>query len=325
MPAVSYEVLDYGQLDGWRDDNFDRALQVFVDTVDLIAAPGWQGLLELARQAENARDFFESAFTPVLMSDGGQAHFTGYYEPELGASPVQDGAFQFPIYAVPPELDGNTPFLSRAQIERDGALAGRDLEIAWLDSAVERYFLQVQGSGRLRLTDGSVMRVGFAAKNGHPYTSLGKRLIQAGVFAAQEITADAIRLWASDNPGIAQTLMWQNASYVFFKQITDIQPQDGPLGTMQRPITAGRSIAVDDQVIPLGAPIWVETDGADPIRRLMIAQDTGSAIKGAQRADLFIGTGAAAGKVAGAINDTGRMVVLWPKEALQHLQGTAYA
>ena len=302
MAAPTYTRLTFDDLTDWAADDHQAALDVFRMTIDpqLSVVPG------------DARIFFETHFDPVLIEDGKPMLFTGYFEPELTGSRVQDGPYQYPIYAVPDDLNPDTPYHTRREIEQD-ALADRGLEIAWLTDPVDRFFLQVQGSGRIRLPDGGMMRVGFGAKNGHPYTSIGKVLIGRGVFTPDAVSAAAIRDWEHANGDAGRALLWENESYVFFRELTDVPTDQGPLGAMGRSITAGRTIAVDPAFTSLGAPVWIEKAGANPINRLMVAQDTGSAIKGAQRADIFFGTGDAAGAAAGSVNDGGRMVVLMPK------------
>jgi membrane-bound lytic murein transglycosylase A len=162
------------------------------------------------------------------------------------------------------------------------------------------------------MTDGRIVRLGYGAANRRPYSSVGQELVTRGVYEPHEVSADVIRSWVRRNPDAGRELLWTNQSYVFFREIGDVPLAKGPLGAMNRSVTAGRSVAVDPSIVPLGAPVWLEKDGADPMRRLMVAQDTGSAIKGAQRADIFYGTGRRAGLEAGRIRDGGRMVVLLP-------------
>jgi membrane-bound lytic murein transglycosylase A len=186
------------------------------------------------------------------------------------------------------------------------------LEIAWVDDPVELFFLQIQGSGRIRLPDGAVIRVGYGGANGHPYRSIGTELVRLGVYEAHQVSAEVIKNWVRRNPEAGEALLNHNPSYVFFRRVDQVPPERGPLGAMNRSVTAGRTIAVDPVHVPLGAPVWIEKEGHGPIRRLMVAQDTGSAIKGPQRADIFFGTGADAGRAAGRLRDPGRMVVLMP-------------
>jgi membrane-bound lytic murein transglycosylase A len=269
--------------------------------------PDWRTLCALAAEGPEARTFFELFFRPVLITDGADMLFTGYYEPQLRGSLTPDDVFRYPLYALPPDQSA----YSRAEIE-DGALVGQGLEIAWVDDPVDLFFLQVQGSGRISLPDGRVIRVGYAGANGLPYTSIGQELVRRGVYTADQVSAEVIRNWARRNPDEGRDLMRMNESYVFFREVSEVPADQGPLGAMNRSVTAMRTIAVDPAFVPLGAPVWIEKDGAEPLRRLMVAQDTGSAIKGAQRADIFFGTGLAAGIRAGRIKDGGRMIALLP-------------
>jgi membrane-bound lytic murein transglycosylase A len=310
------QVLTFDDLDGWYEDDHRAALGVFRDTCTLLKGAEWGPLCKLAADAgdsaDEARSFFEMLFRPVLIGEP-PALFTGYYEPELDGSLHRTGTYRYPIYRRPPELRDGVQFLSRAQIDA-GALAGRGLEIAWLDDPVEVYFLQIQGSGRIRLPDGKVVRVGYAGRNGHSYRSIGQELIRRGTHSMAQLSAQAIKRWVRANPAAGAQLLNTNPSYVFFRKLKDLPPEKGPIGAMGRSITGMRSIAVDPAFYPLGAPVWVEKDGAAPLRRLMVAQDTGGAIKGAQRADVFFGTGRQAGEDAGTVKDRGRMLVLLPIE-----------
>jgi membrane-bound lytic murein transglycosylase A len=311
-PPEPVQILTFAELDGWADDDHAAALAVFRETCPLLPAPDWPPLCALAANVQDARNFFELFFRPVLVGGDRPALFTGYYEPELEGSPVRTPLFTHPIYRPPPELPDSATWLTRAEIESGNQLAGRGLELAWLRDPVDVFFLQVQGSGRIRLTDGRLLRVGYAGRNGHPYRSVGAELVRRGVFAAHQVSAAVIRAWVRNNPGDGRDLLHHNPSYIFFRAVDGVTPARGPIGAMGRSVTAGRTLAVDPAHTPLGAPVWVEKEGADPVRRLMVAQDTGGAIRGAQRADIFYGTGAAAGAAAGAVRDGGRMMVLLP-------------
>jgi len=309
--AREISLLPFDALDGWAEDDHGIALEVFRSTCMDFDEPDWRTLCALAADAADARAFFELFFTPVLIRDGAEPLFTGYFEPELRAAEEPDEIFRYPVYRVPPEL-GDVPWLTRRDIEETGILADRGLEIGWVSDPVELFFLQIQGSGRLRMPDGRVVRLGYGGANGWPYSSIGQELVKRGIYEPHQVSADVIRSWVRRNPDAGRDLLWTNQSYVFFREIGDVPLAKGPLGAMNRSITAGRSVAVDPSIVPLGAPVWLEKDGADPMRRLMVAQDTGSAIKGAQRADIFYGTGRRAGLEAGRIRDGGRMVVLLP-------------
>lgn len=313
VPAHA-QVLGFESLDGWADDDHQAALSTFLATCDAIKGPDWQSLCAVAKDstasAASARAFFELFFLPVQIGDP-PALFTGYYEPELAGSPVRTPRFATPIYRRPPELVDGQVFHSRAVIE-GGALRGRGLEIAWLDDPVEAFFLQIQGSGRIVMPDGTVLRVGYAGRNGHAYQSVGQEMVRQGLRTIDQVSAQDIKAYVRANPAAGAAMLNINPSYVFFRALETLPADHGPIGAMGRSITPMRSIAVDPAFTLLGAPVWVEKDGASPIRRLMIAQDTGGAIKGAQRADIYFGTGVDAGEVAGVTKDGGRMVVLLP-------------
>lgn len=310
---ASAQMLDFENLDGWAGDNHRAALTSFLETCTKLEED-WQPLCRLAADANttdaSARAFFELFFKPVIIGDP-PALFTGYYEPELQGSATRTPRFAYPIYARPPELKDGQVYYDRAAIE-SGALRGRGLEIAWLDDPVEVFFLQVQGSGRIRMTDGRVIRVGYAGRNGHAYRSVGQEMVARGTHTPDQVSAQEIRTYVRGNPTAGNALLNVNPSYVFFRKIADLPAEKGPIGAMGKSITTLRSIAIDPDFTPLGAPVWIEKDGADPIRSLMVAQDTGGAIKGPQRADIFFGTGDAAGDAAGIVKDGGRMIVLLP-------------
>ena len=313
-------MLSFEDLKGWADDDHVTALSVFrascTRMAEAHAEDDWPALCAMADQAGDARAFFEHFFRPVLIGDPASALFTGYYEPELMGSTQRTARFNVPLYAAPPELRA-TPgkYPTRAEIENNRLLEGRGLEIAWLEDPVEKFFLQVQGSGRLRLPDGSVLRVGFGGKNGHDYRSVGRELVRRGIYQSHQVSAAVIKRWVRNNPVEGRALLQHNPSYVFFRKVENLSGDSGPKGAIQVPLTADRSLAVDPDHVPLGAPVWVEKGGAIPFNRLMIAQDTGSAIKGAQRGDVFYGSGAEAGRKAGRIKDGGRLIVLLPVEA----------
>jgi membrane-bound lytic murein transglycosylase A len=265
---------------------------------------------------EFARQFFETRFRPVLVTSAADPLFTAYYEPELQGSRLPVGPYQNPLFARPPDLPNDGSYYwTREQIEA-GALDGKRLELFWVADPVDSFFLQIQGSGRIRTEDGRVHRLGYAGKNGHPYRSVGKMLIADGVLTPGQATAEGIKAWVRANPGPGRAYLNRNPSYVFFRELPTLDHALGPLGALEVPLTPYRSAAVDPAVYPLGAPVWVETNSPlGPLRRLLIAQDTGGVIKGAQRADLFFGSGPRAGEVAGRMKTGGRMVVLAPSAA----------
>lgn len=314
--SLSAQMLDFASLDGWAEDDHKAALDSFLATCDLLTDADWQPICEVGAKAQGsdaaARAFFELLFKPVIVGQP-PALFTGYYEPELDGSPSRTPRFAYPIYRRPPELQDGQVYMSRAQIE-GGALRGRGLELAWLEDPVEVYFLQIQGSGRIRMPDGHIMRVGYAGRNGFAYRSVGQEMIRRGSYTADQVSAQAIKAYVRSNPGAGADLLNINPSYIFFRKLGDLPAGKGPIGAMGRSITPMRSVAIDPAYTPLGVPVWIEKDGYDPLRSLMVAQDTGGAIKGPQRADIFYGSGDGAGNAAGTVKDGGRMVLLLPIE-----------
>lgn len=308
MANPSYQLLQFDDLNGWAEDDHQAAMDVFLSTCGDMRDPAWESVCSVARSGQEARSFFERFFTPVLIDDGQDALFTGYFEPELRGSLTRGGPYQFPLYRMPP-IPGE---LSRREIEETGALEGQGLEIAWIDDPVDVFFLQVQGSGRVQLDTGGWIRVGYGGANGREYSSVGLELVNRGIYEPHQVSADVIRNWVRNNNEVGLELLWTNESFVFFREVNEVPPDMGPLGAMNRSVTAMRTVAIDPAFTALGSPVWIEKAGANPMNRLMIAQDTGSAIKGSQRADIFFGTGDAAGRAAGQIKDAGRLVVLMP-------------
>jgi membrane-bound lytic murein transglycosylase A len=306
----------------------------------------WRGACGAAAGAapDQARAFFEDWFQPYRVTDRDQPDglFTGYYEPLLYGSRRYGGAYTVPLYRAPDDLvlidlglfkpdlagreiagriDGKrfVPYYGRAEID-DGALQGRGLELVWVDDPVATFFLQIQGSGQIELDDGARIRVGYDGQNGHQYHAIGRDLVAQGALTLEEVSLQSIRDWLVAHPAQAREIMARNASYVFFRERPELDPADGPIGAQGVPLTAGRSLAVDRRYIPLGAPIWLETtapwpEGDGPLRRLLIAQDSGGAVKGPVRGDVFWGTGPRAEAIAGHMKSQGRYVVLLPKAA----------
>lgn len=312
LAEPTYTWLGFDDLNGWAADDHQAALSTFLNTCRDINNPEWASLCAFAADASDAKAFFELFFQPVLIEDGVPMLFTGYFEPELRGSLTQGGIYQHPIYAVPDDLVVGQPYATRRELQENDLLAGRGLEIAWLTDPVDLFFLQVQGSGRVKLPDGGRIRVGYGGKNGRDYSSVGLEMVGRGIYDSHQVSAEVIQNWVRNNHEAGRELLWVNDSYVFFREVSEVPAAEGPLGAMNRSITTMRSIAVDPSIVKLGAPVWIEKEGTDPLNRLMIAQDTGSAIKGAQRADIFYGTGDQAGTDAGRIKDTGRIVVLLP-------------
>ncbi len=266
---------------------------------------------DAAERQALARGSFERRFRAFAAGTG---LMTGYYEPELRAAEYPVGAFQVPLLAPPPSAEEGLP--DRAAIEA-GALAGRGLELAWVDDPVDAFFLHVQGSGRLQLHDGRTLRLGYAGQNGHPYRAVGRLLMDSGAIPRERMSMQAIRAWlAAAGPDEAAALLRDNPSYVFFRVLDGLPPGEGPPGALGVPLTPGRSLAVDPAFIPYGAPVFALTrdplDGS-PVRRLLHAQDTGGAIRGPARGDLFWGWGEAAAARAGLMREAAEVFVLVPR------------
>ncbi|MEM7225108.1 MAG: MltA domain-containing protein [Pseudomonadota bacterium] len=270
----------------------------------------------------------------VMAGDSDQGLFTGYYEAELKGATFPGGDYSWPIYRKPDDmvtvdlgrfradLEGErlvgrvekgrlVPYYTREEIDR-GALAGRNLELLWVDDPADSFFLHVQGSGQVVLPDGSRKRIGFAGSNGLPFFAIGRAMIDEGIVSRQDASAQSIMAWLRENPEDGRAMMARNPRFIFFREIDG----DGPIGSQGVALEPGRSLAVDPAFLPLGAPLWLDTTwpGTDkPLRRLVVAQDTGNAIKGPVRGDLFWGAGAPALEQAGRMKQKGRYFLLLPK------------
>jgi membrane-bound lytic murein transglycosylase A len=278
--------------------------------------------------------FFEEEFGIVQVGDAA-AFATGYYEPEIRGSRTRQPGYETPVYARPPDLLDNNPrtgtggrgmvdangdyvrYHSRTAIE-EGVLAGRGLEIGWAADPVDLFFLQIQGSGRLRLPDGSVMRIGYASQNGHGYVPIGRLLRERGI-VAPPVTMQKIVEWLHANPEAGRALMRENPSYVFFRELTG----PGPLGALGVPVTAHASVATDPKFVPLGAPIFMFGMDNPRANGLWIAQDTGGAIRGPNRFDTFWGAGPEAATIAGGMAARGRGFILLPRSATERIRARA--
>lgn len=345
-PVSTLRATSWDAISGWRDDNPQLAWSAFLTSCSALKIqPAWQSVCSVATAFnEPSRDvlyrFFELNFTPyqVVNPDGSDSGLvTGYYEPLLHGSRTRSARYRYPVHGVPddllvidlgeiyPELrnmrlrgriEGRrvVPYFNRAQIdEGSAAVAGK--EIVWVEDAVELFFLQIQGSGRVKLDSGETIRLGYADQNGYPYRSIGRLLVDRGDLPLERASMQGIKTWARQNPARLQDLLNYNASYVFFRELSPDLP--GPLGALGVPLTARRSIAVDARHIPLGAPVFLATtmpNSRQPLSRLMLAQDTGGAIRSAVRADFFWGFGDEAGTLAGRMRQSGKMWVLLPND-----------
>jgi membrane-bound lytic murein transglycosylase A len=274
---------------------------------------------------DRARTFFENNFKPVRVKPGGQdeGFFTGYYETEVDGSRFPSDEYTVPIYAAPAETVRRRQSkvfadLDRTKIE-DGALAGKELEICYVKSPIDAFFAQIQGSTRVKLDSGKLLRLNYIASNGMPYTPIGKFLIERGIVSKEEMSMDKIREFMEANPEEGKALRRKNRSFVFFQE-TPLNPTDECIGAQGVPLTAGRSLAVDKRIHVYGTPIWVEAElpieSEKPetrFRRLLFAQDTGSAIVGPARADIYFGHGEEISHIAGRIKQNGQFVMLVPQ------------
>jgi len=347
--------VSYDAIPSWADDDHAGAFAAFARScariVKLAGAGKGKGgpLADICEGAlalgeidrGTARKFFETRFTPNRYGGDEMSGFvTGYFEPELKGARTRSERFSVPVHAVPDDLvqlfsddtraarnhqmtavretsDGPVAYFDRKEIEQ-GALAGRGLEILYLEDWADAFYMHIQGSGRVELEGGGHVRLGFAAKNGHSYTAIGKELIERGAIARDKMSMDAVRGWLDANPEDARELMWSNRSYIFFRELGSDQAASGPIGAQGAALTPRRSLAVDTSIHALGTPIWVHAptlvaNEKSGFSQLMIAQDAGSAIKGPQRGDIFFGSGADAGAIAGAVRHRAGFTILLPK------------
>jgi membrane-bound lytic murein transglycosylase A len=354
--ALTFEPLAFDQLDGWASDDHAAALATFLRSCGPVIAKAERDgraadpLVAVAKaalaagdvhEAGAARIFFERAFAPHrVRHDGPAGLLTGYYEPVLDGSRTPGGPYKVPIYRRPPELvnlveeaqrgavppgtltharktaTGTEPYFTRAEIE-GGALEGRGLEFLWLTCPVETFMMHIQGSGRIRLPDGTLIRITYDGKNGHPYTSVGRHMIDSGQFPADEMSLQAMKDWLKADAERGRKTMQVNTSFIFFRELFGAEAESA-MGVMEIPLTPGRSLAVDTAYHEIGTPVWVEAPTLTHVtgggyRRLMIAQDVGSAIKGPERGDLYFGSGDEAGRLAGVTKHNGSYIVLLPR------------
>lgn len=342
-PGLKLKPSSYAALPGWGEDSLEGVLPAFLRSCQAITKrqahepvgnPGtngealggvvsdWQMPCTAAREigpaagTDEVRAFFERWFVPFMAEDdrGKPGMFTGYYEAEIDATRTRDAVHRYPLYAAPKQSTN----LTRAEIEA-GGLTGQNLEFLWLKDPVDAFFLQIQGSGVVRLKEGGEIRVGYAGNNGHGFVAIGKVMIEEGIIDRSAASMQTIRAWLRANPDKAQAMMNRNPRFIFFREV-----KEGPVGAMGVVLTAGRSLAVDPGFVPLGLPLWLDTAWpidhetarrGDPLRRLMLAQDTGSAIKGPVRGDFFWGSGEEALKFAGAMKSPGNWFLLLPVTA----------
>lgn len=342
--------MDLSALTGWANDDHGAALSAFLRFCNRASRPAgrttgqvdpaaYEAICTQAARAPDARTFFEQHFSAHRVNTNG--FLTGYYEPEIQASRTRTPEFTVPLHRKPQGLIALTretrpadwpDTLTHGRKTRqtisqmpdrgaimDGALDEEGLELVWLQDPVEAFFVHIQGSARLKLTDGTLMRVGYAGKTGHPYTGIGRLLVERGEGRPEDFDMDGLKHWLRADPVRRDALLRENRSYIFFDEVTTASPDDGPIGAAGLPLVAGRSLAVDNAVWPYGSLVFVAADLPDPqtpsrpFSRLMVADDTGSAIKGPARGDLFAGSGDEAGRIAGPISHPASFTVLVPK------------
>ena len=349
VPTTVYELGRWSDLPGWEADNVPEAWQAFLQSCSALrfhaewTAPCTAAQTVPADSAAGIRAYFQSAFEPykIVKRTGpveeDKGLITGYFEPFLYGSRTPSARFVAPLYAPPPDLlsvdlaslypelkgkrvrgrlEGNkvVPYYTRGELPTDPALKGN--ELVWIDSAFDAMMLEVQGSGRVQLPDGKVIRLLYADQNGQPYHSIGRYLVTTGALTVEQATLPGIRAWLVAHPERLQEVLDANPSVVFFSEAPLGDPNLGPKGAQGIPLTTGRSVAVDPAWIPLGAPVFLATtlpDSGQPLQRLVIAQDTGGAISGAPRADYFCGSGPQAAELAGKMRQQGSLWLLWPR------------
>jgi len=350
-PAVRFEPVKWSKLPGWRADDALAAWPAIVSTCRVLGTrPEWQTFCSTVVasspvDADFVRGLLEQQLTPYRVErvTGRKREtkglVTGYYEPLIHGARGRSDVFATPLYRPPedllivdlasviPELKGKrvrgrlegnkvVPYYSRAGTREAPGLAGH--EIVWIDNALDAFMLEVQGSGRVQLATGETIRLQYADQNGHPYRSIGRYLADQGVMTIDQVNMPAIRAWLAANPARVNEVLDSNPSVVFFNEAPLEDPSIGPKGAQGMPLTPGRSIAIDPKFLPLGAPMFLSTTqpGTDlPLQRLVVAQDTGGAIRGPVRADLFFGFGSDAGAQAGMMKNDLEMWLLWPRGA----------
>lgn len=352
LPNAQVEALNFAALAGWADDDHAAAYTTFLKSCGAIlqgsrvsraGRPVFGALFKVCERAkaagplegEQARAFFEDNFKPVRIAPPGQTEgfFTGYYETEFVGSRVPTDEFKIPIYAAPAETVKKRKSRVFAHFDRtaieNGALNGKKLEICYVKNPVDAFFAQIQGSTRVKLDSGQMLRLNYVASNGQRYTPVGKFLIDRGIIAKEDMSMDRIRDWMDANPDEGRELRRKNRSFVFFRE-TALAPHDECIGAQGIPLTAGRSLAVDRKIHVYGTPIWIDAElpilSEKPdtkFRRLLFAQDTGSAIIGSARADIYFGAGEEIGHIAGRIKQHGQFVMLVPRSVAVNGSGAA--
>ena len=365
MTAAAKPILErvtFDHINGWAADDHAAVLTAFQHSCTEIIETGhgfkrvakfggtrndWLTVCKAARDQKHPRQFFETEFTALKVIDPERPEglFTGYYEPQAEGSPTPGNGFEVPIYAKPADLvsfdeaaerrlglkygrmvNGKPHgYYTRREIE-EGALKSKGLELVWLRSWVDAFFIHVQGSGRIRLPDGKFLRLAYSAKTGQAYSGIGGLLVERGILSKDNMSMQALRQWMATNPAAARALMWENKSFIFFREVKVNDPSLGAPGAQKVSLTPSRSLAVDRSLWMFGTPVWLDADvpsgegqRTQRFQHLLIAQDTGTAIKGYARGDVYWGWGETAGLIAGQMKSTGVMTVLLPRKLARRL------
>ena len=334
---VKLEKSSFSQLKNWKNDDHKTALSAFKKSClsskyavsagafnkasKQLIKSSWNKTCKLAKNTKNPKQFFENNFVPFLVKTekGERGLFTGYYEMELEGSVVKTSKYKYPIYAHSKNVNLKIP---RSKIEK-GALNGKNLEIAYVSDKAGLFFMHIQGSGKIKISNNSYLKLGYAGQNGYPYVHIGSYLSKNNLIDKNKMSAESILKWLNDNPEKAAKIMHLNESYIFFTK----RREHHPVGAMGAEVTAMRTLAVDKRFIPLGSPLWLETTypgekrKANPklFHRLMVAQDVGGAIKGPVRGDIFFGSDKLAEKYAWYMGNMGRYFLFVPKEIAKYL------
>ncbi len=337
--------VDFEDLNNWQNDNHKKALQAFIQScnkfsklaqnrlignkIGNITAGDFRDVCEIAQivktmNNQQTRNFFENWFKPFLVEKNyanSEGLFTGYYEASLKGSKVKTEKFKYPIYAKPKDL-GSEPYLTRAEIE-DGALENKNLTLLYVEDKVELFFMHIQGSGKIELPNGSEIRLSYAARNNHKFNAIANYMSEKGYLSKGNVNGASAKEWLKNNPDLADEVMNQNPAYVFFR----VSDDEYVVGAQGVPLTPERSLAVDSEIMPYGFPIWVETSlkSSSKIKEnynhLFVTQDTGSAIKGAIRGDIFFGNGSEQEDKAYNMASRGKYYILLPINVVDKLKG----
>jgi membrane-bound lytic murein transglycosylase A len=329
-PIASFSPVAWQQIPGWQEDDLSAAWSAWLESCKAMvkrnSTRSWSGVCDRAKTVAGSnpqavRRYFEEAFQAYAIrsnSNGSETGLvTGYYEPIMNGSRVRTSRYTVPLYGYPAAWSRNKPNPGPTRAELIDSNLLRGSELVWVEDPVAAAFMQIQGSGKVKLDDGTVLRFGFAGTNDQPFKSFAQWLLNKGEITRSQATMQGIQSWAKRNPRRVEEMLNANPRFVFFKELpSNVSPDLGPIGALGVPLTAERSIAVDLKAMPLGAPVFIATTrplSKQALRRLVMAQDTGTAIVGGVRADYYWGTGDAAGELAGRMKQNGQMWLLLPK------------